>query len=51
MKLNLPGQENEIDKVLNGFTSEIRNHLEVWRRNIAKLSEITSGTSQDTVCQ
>ena len=49
--LNEPGQEFEIDKVLNGFTIEIKSHLKVWRRNIAKLKEITSGTSSGTVCQ
>ena len=48
--LNEPGHEFEIDKVLNGFTSEIKSHLEIWRRNIAKLNEITSGTSSETVC-
>ena len=48
--LNEHGLEFEIAKVLNGFTIEIKSHLKIWRRNIAKLNEITSGTSSETVC-
>ena len=47
-KLNPPGQKFDIDKMHNGFNVEMKQHLKVWKENIAKLNEITSGTSRDT---
>ena len=46
--LNPPGQKCDIDKMHNGFNVEMKQHLKVWKENIAKLNEITSGTSRDT---
>ena len=46
--LNQHANEYDIDKIHNGFTSEIKQHLKIWKENIPKLNEITSGTSRDT---
>ena len=48
-KLNSPGNEYDNDKILNGFISEIKGHLTIWRENIEEFFAITSGTSRDTV--
>jgi hypothetical protein len=49
--LNKNELEYNMDKILNGFNAEKRNHLKKWRENILKLDNITSGTSYNTVCQ
>ena len=50
--LNENEHEYDMEKVLNGFVEEKKQHLEKWRENMKKLKTYqTSGTSLHTVCQ
>ena len=47
-KLNQHGTEYDTDKIHNGLTIKMKQYLKIWKENITKLNEITSGTSRDT---
>ena len=50
--LNENNNDFDMEKILNEFVEEKKQHLDKWRENMKKLITYqTSGTSLNTVCQ